>query len=195
MKKTTNALLVFSILIVLNIAAVPTAQAQPGSLDSTFGTNGKVTTDFSGVDDSGNSIAVQSDGKLVFAGYSDNGSDYDIAVVRYNADGSLDNSFGTNGKVTTSIGGDDDYGLSVALQSDDKIVVSGCSYNGLNNDFAVVRYNSDGSLDNNFGTGGKVTTALGSFGEVAYSMVIQSDGKIILAGYSDTTNSNFFALA
>jgi uncharacterized delta-60 repeat protein len=175
-------------------ATVTIAEAQPGSLDSTFGINGKVATDFSGVDDFGNSIAMQYDGKLVMAGYSHNGSDYDVAVVRYNTDGSLDNSFGTNGKVTTPIGSGNDFGLSAAIQSDDKIVVSGYSFNGLNNDFAVVRYNSDGTLDNNFGTGGKVTTALGSFGDLAYSMVIQSDGKIILAGYSDTTNSNFFGL-
>ncbi len=74
------------------------------------------------------------------AGYSDNGADYDFAVVRYNSDGSLDTAFNTTGKVTTAIGTSNDFALSVAVQSDGKIVVAGSSWNGANYDFAVVRY-------------------------------------------------------
>src|SRR6266478_85466 len=99
-----NASILICTLIGLNIFSITTAHAQPGSLDLTFGTGGKVMTDFTGTDDFGNSIALQSDGKLVLAGYSNNGSNYDVAVVRYNSDGSLDNAFGTDGKVSTPIG-------------------------------------------------------------------------------------------
>ena len=76
--------------------------------------------------------------------------------------------------------------MSVAIQSDGKIVVAGYSDNGSNDDFALVRYNTDGSLDTTFDSDGKVTTAIGSGDEHACSVAIQSDGKIVAAGYSTT---------
>ena len=85
-------------------------------------------------------------------------SNRDFALARYNINGSLDSSFGTGGKVITPVGSDADYGNSVAIQSDGKIVVSGYSYNGTNDDFALVRYDSTGILDNTFGAAGKVIT-------------------------------------
>ena len=94
------------------------------------------------------------------AGYSDNGSNYDFALVRYNTDGSLDTTFDSDGKVTTAIGSGNDYAYSVAIQSDGKIVAAG--YSQRSNDFALVRYNTDGSLDTSFDSDGKVTTAIGS---------------------------------
>jgi uncharacterized delta-60 repeat protein len=160
-----------------------------GSLDTTFDTDGKVTTAI-GSFDSAYSVVVQSDGKIVAAGYSDNGSKYDFAVVRYNTNGSLDTTFDTDGKVTTAIGSGTDIAYSVVLQSDGKIVVAGYSYNGTNDDFAVVRYNTDGSLDTTFDTDGIVTTAIGSNIDRANSVVVQSDGKIVAAGYS-YNGSNF----
>ena len=75
-----------------------------------------------------------------------------------NADGSLDTSFDTDGKITTAIGSAADYGRSVAIQSDGKIVAAGHSYNGSDDDFSLARYNTDGSLDTSFDTDGKVTT-------------------------------------
>ena len=105
--------------------------------------------------------------------------------MRYNTDGSLDTSFDSDGKVTTAIGGSDDYAHSVAIQSDGKIVAAG-TVHGSNDDFALVRYNTDGSLDTNFDSDGKVTTAIGSGDDYAYSVAIQSDGKIVAAGYSTT---------
>ncbi len=96
------------------------------------------------------------------AGYSDNGSNNDFALVRYNTDGSLDTTFDSDGKVTTAIGSGSDYAYSVAIQSDGKIVAAGYSDNGSNDDFALVRYNTDGSLDTTFDSDGKVTTAIGS---------------------------------
>ena len=101
------------------------------------------------------------------AGYSDNGSNDDFALVRYNTDGSLDTTFDSDGKVTTAIGSGDDYAFSVAIQSDGKIVAAGYSDNGSNDDFALVRYNTDGSLDTSFDSDGKVTTAIGSGNDYA----------------------------
>jgi uncharacterized delta-60 repeat protein len=92
--------------------------------------------------DGGLSVIQQADGKLVVAGYSWNGSNDDVALVRYNEDGSLDTSFDGDGKVTTAIGAGDDYGRSVIQQADGKLVVAGHSSNGNNYDVALVRYDS-----------------------------------------------------
>jgi uncharacterized delta-60 repeat protein len=166
------------------------AWAADGDLDTTFDTDGKVTTAIGSGTEAARSVVLQSDGKIVAAGYSHNGSDYDFAVVRYNTDGSLDTTFDTDGKVTTAVGLSDDVAYSVVLQSDGKIVVAGWSFNGTNDDFAVVRYNTDGSLDTTFDTDGKVTTAVGLGDDAAYSVALQSDGKIVAAGYS-FNGSNF----
>ena len=155
-----------------------------GTLDTGFDTDGKATTAFGSSNDIGQSVAIQSDGKIVVAGHSNNGSNEDFAVVRYNSDGSLDTGFGTGGKVTTAVGSSNDYGFSVAIQSNGKIVVAGYSSNGSNEDFAVIRYNSDGSLDSGFGTGGIVTTDFGSSYDYGFSVAMQSDGKIVVAGKS-----------
>jgi uncharacterized delta-60 repeat protein len=164
-----------------------------GSMDNTFDSDGKVTTAI-GSGDAGRSVVIQSDGKIVVAGESYNGSDYDFALVRYNTDGSLDNSFDNDGKVTTAIGSSDDVGYSVAIQSDEKIIVAGSSWNGSNDDFALIRYNTDGNLDNTFDSDGKVTTAIGSSNEVGKSAAIQSDGKIVVAGKSYNGSAFNFAV-
>ena len=161
-----------------------------GSLDTSFNGTGKVTTDIGGNDDSGFSMAIQGDGKILVAGYSYNGSNEDFAVVRYNSNGSLDTSFNGTGKVTTPIGIGGDLGLGMAIQNDGKIVVAGYS-SEINADFAVVRYNSDGSLDTSFNGTGKVTTPIGGGNDAGYSVAIQADGKIVVAGYSYAANADF----
>ena len=128
------------------------------------------------------------------AGTSYNGSNYDFALARYNTDGSLDSTFDTDGKVTTAIGSSNEYVRSVAIQSDGKIVAAGHSYNGSKFNFAVVRYNTDGSLDSSFDTDGKVTSAIGSSNDYAYSVAIQSDGKIVVAGTSYNGSQFTFAI-
>jgi len=158
--------------------------AQDGVLDPTFNSTGKVTTSFSSAYDYGKSVAIQSDGKIVVAGVYSNSTTDDFAVARYNSDGTLDGGFGTGGKVTTSIGSHNDAGYGVAIQSDGKIVVVGATSNGTNNDIAVVRYNSNGTLDGGFGTGGIVTTAVGSSDNPGNGVAIQSDGKIVVVGYA-----------
>ena len=155
-----------------------------GSLDVSFDSDGKVVTDV-GFNDSGNAVALQNDGKIVVAGTTGTPTT-DFAIVRYSTDGSLDPSFGTGGIVTTSIGRNDDA-KSVVIQSDGKIVIAGTS----DFDFVVVRYTSSGVLDSGFGTGGKVTTDIGSStNDSANSVAIQSDGAIVVAG----TSANDFAI-
>lgn len=166
-----------------------------GSLDNSFGTNGIVITDFANFEDYGNSISVQNDGKIVVSGLTGPYGNYDFGLVRYNSDGSLDNSFGTGGKVKTTIGVNANWKNSVAIQSDGKILVAGFSNNSPNNDFILVLYNGDGSLDNTFGSGGIVTTDFGSYDDRAYSAAIQGDGKIVVTGTSYNGTDFDFAIA
>lgn len=161
-----------------------------GSLDPTFGTCGVVTTTVGNHSAQANAVAIQSNGKIVAAGYAYTGSNYDIAVVRYNTNGSLDTTFGTGGIVTTPVGSGHDYARAIGIQSDGKIVVAGYASNGSNYDFAVVRYATNGSLDTTFGAGGIVTTPVGSLDDFANGLGIQSDGKIVVAGETSVTGSN-----
>jgi uncharacterized delta-60 repeat protein len=160
-----------------------------GSLDSSFGTGGKVTTPFGTGNDEARSVKIQSNGKIIVAGFADNGSNVDFAAVRYNANGSLDTSFDLDGKVTTAIGSGNDTASSAAIQADDKIVLGGSSSNGLHNYFALVRYNVDGSLDTSFDFDGKVTTPVG-FNATQAAIAIQSSGKILSAGFSNNQTTN-----
>jgi uncharacterized delta-60 repeat protein len=123
-----------------------------GSLDATFGTGGRVTTDI-GTLEHAESVKIQSDGKIVVAGYTFVGPGADFVLLRYNSDGSLDSSFGSGGKVVTDLGSDRDEADSLVIQADGKIVVAGSTGSGSGSDFAVARYNSDGSLDTSFGAG------------------------------------------
>jgi len=164
-----------------------------GSLDDTFAGDGIQTTDFYGADDYVMAVVLQPDGKIVAAGKAQNGTYFDIAVGRYNADGSLDNTFSTDGITSTSLGVETDEGFSVALQSDGKIVIGGFYYNGLNHDFIAVRFQTDGTLDNTFDGDGKVSTAVGTDYDLAYSLTLQPDDKILLAGfaYKPATDNDF----
>ena len=114
--------------------------------------------------DSANALVLQPDGKLVAAGISHSGSDHDVALARYNADGSLDTKLNGTGKVTTAIGAGSDSANALVLQPDGKLVAAGYSYqgSGTNNDAALVRFNPNGSLDTSFNGSGKVTTPIGS---------------------------------
>jgi len=232
-----------------------------GSMDTTFNIDGMVITAFGSGHDIARAVALQPDGKILAAGDSFNGSTYDFALVRYNGDGSLDATFGTEGKVVTDLSaisrininttsaelienlpgvgptvaqwivdyrnehgpfesiedilnvtgvgpilfgliedlitvGSNDAGNSVALQPDGKILLAGYSFVISDTDFALARYNHDGSMDTTFGAGGAVTTAIGSYFDYGMDMGLQADGKIIVAGYSDSaTFGSDFTLA
>src|SRR6266481_7124736 len=155
-----------------------------GSLDTSFNGTGKVTTDFGGDGNAeGRSVAVQTDGKIVVVGYASAGSTEKFALARYNADGTLDTSFGGTGRVITAVGISGSNATGVALQKDGKIVVAGYAVknSGTGYDFACVRYNSDGKVDQSFGDGGKIMTSVGQGDGKANSLAVQ-DGKIIVAG-------------
>jgi uncharacterized delta-60 repeat protein len=142
----------------------------------------------------GKSVAPQRDGKIVVAGYAEVGSKVQFALVRYNADGSLDTSFNGSGKLTTAIG-TGCHGQGVALQGDGKIVVAGDSLKASRwSCFTVLRYTADGSLDTSFGDAGKVTTSIGGKNDSLESVVIQGDGKIVVAGWFNARSNNDFAV-
>jgi uncharacterized delta-60 repeat protein len=165
-----------------------------GSLDKTFGSSGSVLTAFAGYADQALSVAIQSDGKIVAAGETNPGSGYDdFALARYTTSGSLDTSFGSGGKVTTDFAGGYDRVYAVAIQSDGKVLAAG---RGGANDFGLARYNTDGSLDTAFGSGGKVTTDFFGGDDEALGVAIQSDGRVVAAGYArNATAYDEFALA
>lgn len=184
-----------------------------GSLDTTFGAGGIVTTPF--YDDyidytnfqQAAAIVIQPDGKILCAGTAmhisnPNYNRYDFALARYNPDGSLDTTFGTGGLVVTDIfTARADVATALALQPDGKIVASGFSgaYNPpqVASDFVVVRYNPNGSLDTTFGTGGKVVTDFANDSDFATSLVIQPDGQLVVGGfaYGRTQNAVSFDFA
>jgi uncharacterized delta-60 repeat protein len=211
-----------------------------GDLDSTFGGDGKVTTDFGSGEAIAKDVAIQSNGRIVVAGYLNSPSGWEVALARYRSDGRLDRSFGGDGRVTTSVGdggrasgvaidangrivvggtasiGSDegfvaarfnrdgsldttfsgdgwvvtgfdnglvyDSGHDVAVQPDARVVVVGQAYEGGDYDFGLLRYLSDGTLDQSFGVGGKVVT---NGTAAAHGVAIDSDGKIVAAGDGD----------
>ncbi len=154
-----------------------------GALDTSFGGgSGYVSTDLAGGNDRADSLTIQSDGKVLLSGFGFNGTSFDFGLVRYNTDGSLDTSFNGTGKVLTDFGANSsDMGNETRMQADGKIVVVGWSNTGGTNDFAIARYNTNGTLDTGFGTGGKVTINLGN-SDFAEGLTIQSDGKILVTG-------------
>jgi uncharacterized delta-60 repeat protein len=161
-----------------------------GTLDASFSGDGFVTTTVANTFEEAYAVAVQSDGKIVVAGYSAGyGIGYNgnhVAVVRYNADGSLDDTFGNAGGVIADFdaAGSLSVAYGLALQSDGKIVVAGDSRVGYNDSFGVARYNVDGTSDTTFDGDGVVTTAFPGGYSAASSVAIQSDNRIAVGGYS-----------
>jgi uncharacterized delta-60 repeat protein len=165
-----------------------------GSLDTSFGSAGKVHTDLSNGSDGGGRVTFQSDGKILVAGYAFIGGNYDFAVARYNVDGSLDTSFGSSGKLTTPVGSVDEFSQSITVQSDGKILIGGYGLVNGSNEFMLVRYQASGALDSTFGDGGKLITSLGSGNDYATHVTLQPDGKIVVAGTSHNGSNNDFAI-
>jgi uncharacterized delta-60 repeat protein len=155
-----------------------------------FNGTGTVTTDFAGGDDQAFGLAIQADGKIVAAGQAtglSTGSDF--ALARYNPNGSLDTSSfgGGTGLVTTDFAGSDDQARAVAIQVDGRILLGGFAFNGTSRyDFALARYNTDGSLDTSFGPAatGTVTTDFAGSTDQALALGLQANGNIVAAGYS-----------
>ncbi|MES2543564.1 MAG: T9SS type A sorting domain-containing protein [Bacteroidota bacterium] len=166
-----------------------------GSFDNTFSTDGKIfIANFNG-SIFVKSVVVASDGKILVAGYTGISPNRDFAVFRFNTDGTLDTTFDTDGIVTTAIGTGNDLANTMIIQSDNKILVAGQAIIAGNYDFALVRYNVDGSLDTAFGGTGKVTTPIGTNVDIIKAIDLQTDGKIVVSGHSVNSTINYIAVA
>jgi uncharacterized delta-60 repeat protein len=181
-----------------------------GILDTSFGGDGIVRTDFAGSDDYARAVAIDHDGKIVVAGYTmafNHNTNYDFAMARYNGDGSLDTSFDSDGKLTTDFISDvnsgevfsHDMAFAIALSGASHIVVAGAHWSE-NIDFQVcaVRYESDGSLDTGFDADGKACTNFipGSSHEYGYALNVDDDRRVLVAGYTeDSAGTQEFAMA
>jgi uncharacterized delta-60 repeat protein len=163
-----------------------------GTLDTTFGTGGVVVTPIlsTQTEARANAVAIQPNGKIVAAGGVKGSNDSNFAVVRYNANGSLDISFSGNGKTAPDFDDGDDWAYAVAIQADGRIVVAGEVWDVESgapddSDFGVLRFNPDGSPDSaNFGSNGWVNIGFGD-NDGARAIALQPDGKIVVAGYRE----------
>src|SRR5271167_562719 len=160
---------------VVVVASSTFAPAQAGQLDSTFGTGGVFTTNFTQTDTTmATAVAIQSDGKIVVGGSTPGGA----ALARLNTNGTLDSSFGSGGIVNNSFGADGPV-FGVAIQPDGKIVAAAAGFLG----GSVGRFNSDGSVDTTFGNGGfAVSKSLNSGPGILSALALQADGKILVTG-------------
>lgn len=166
-----------------------------GSPDTSFGDGtGKVSADFAGFDDAALAVLVQPDGRIVAVGSAKDPVDYyDFAVARFRKNGQLDATFGSGGKVRTDFG---EHGLDIArsavLQPDGRIVAAGLAItaDGGTSNFALARYGADGTLDPAFGDAGLKQVTFGSCCQSARSVLLQSDGRIVVAGYPDSESSD-----
>jgi uncharacterized delta-60 repeat protein len=164
-----------------------------GSLDTSFSGDGKQTTDFGSFSGAAG-VAIQGDGKIVAVGDAGGGTvGFDFGLARYNANGTLDTSFSGDGKQTTDFGRSSGA-AGVAIQGDGKIVAVGATSSSPY-DFALARYNLNGSLDTSFSGDGKQTTGFGS-SSAATAVALQADGKIVAVGSGQGfTQSLDFAIA
>jgi uncharacterized delta-60 repeat protein/uncharacterized repeat protein (TIGR01451 family) len=170
-----------------------------GTLDTTFGGGtGKVVTDFNGTSDRIWGLTIQTDGKIVAVGETVSlvfpGTN-DIAVARYNTNGTLDTSFGGTGKVTTDHGGGASNAAYGVAMSGTNIIVAGYEAVSGNNDFMVARYTTAGVLDPTFGTLGVTTTGFSGGNDVARAVALDSTGRIVLGGYANNGSDDDFAVA
>ncbi len=167
------------VLMTLGLASV--ARAVPGDLDLLFSSDGKLTTNVGVAPAGAGAVAIQADGKILVAG----GAGGDFAVARYNTLGGLDSTFAGDGIANTDLGGQIDFARAIAIQADGRIVVAGTTGVALDPEFAIVRYNSNGTLDTAFSGDGKLTMEFGTTaggGGSANALAIQSDGKIVVVG-------------
>lgn len=162
-----------------------------GSLDDTFGGgDGIVTTPILSSTDQAYAVALQADGKIVVGGQAFNGSNMDFALVRYHTNGTLDTDFDTDGKRTAPIGTGFDFIHAIAIQPDGRIVAAGRSGSGGIYDIALARFTTTGAFDNTFDTDGKLTMPVGTLDDRGYALVLQPDGKIVVAGSASRAIAN-----
>jgi uncharacterized delta-60 repeat protein len=170
-----------------------------GTLDTTFGSSGKIIQPIGSSTDEGYSLAIQSNGKILLGGYCYNNSsgNRNFCITRFNSNGTLDTSNFSYpyGYILQPIGLSGDYGQSLAIQPDGKILLGGKCYNRSNSDFCIARFNSNGTLDTSFGSSGRIIEPIGSSDDEGFSLAIQPDGKILLGGYCYNGSDYDFCIA
>jgi uncharacterized delta-60 repeat protein len=188
-QKTTRGGWRITLGLLLTIAAlgvsVSSATAEPGQADVSFGVDGSLRTNLGGTYDWAYATAIQPDGKILAAGVSEGKGTYDFALARYTSTKDLDPTFGEKGVVLTDFGGSYDWAYALTLLPKGKILVAGVSDASGSKDFALARYNPNGTLDTSFGDGGRVTeTSRSLTADIIRGMAVQQDGKIVVAGVS-----------
>lgn len=174
--------------------------ARDGSIDPSFGQDGLANGDMRDGEEA-YGVAIQSDGKIIVVGNAYARGDSDFALARFHADGALDPSFSEDGLITADNGWTSARAYAVAIQDDGKVVVAGEAFGHGDPNFAIGRYNSDGTPDYSFGRGGWVLSDFGpGYGEAVRAVVVQPDGKILVAGSTawfgaGSTGSGDFGLA
>lgn len=168
-----------------------------GFKDTTFGNGGIAVADFDSSLDIGYSIALQADGKIIMAGaVSADSTLADFALMRFNTDGSIDSTFGTDGRTRTDFGDSNEEPFYVTVLTNGKILTCGYTDAKGDKDFALAQYTSNGILDNTFGNNGITVTGFGRSIEHGYKISIQDDGRIVATGYSNNNLNKFdFAIA
>lgn len=165
-------------------------------LDGDFGSGGKIITYMGNGANRGSSLLLQPDGNIIQVGFCSNSdyASYDFALIRYTTTGAIDTTFGVNGKVFTNFieHGRDDYATAAITDANNRLIVVGYTELSSKYDFAVARYDANGNLDSSFGA---LKFDLGSDDDKAQAVAIQSDGKIVIAGFTDLgSNNRAFAL-
>ena len=182
----------FSTISILLLAAVVAYPGAPGCLDPTFAGAGYKFDGFGGGTDLAQKMAVQPDGKIVVVGYTSqrpSSTDFKIIIARYNIDGTLDTSFNGGGKLVVASVFVAEQASSVKIQPDGKIVVAGYAYNGVRNEFLIIRLNTDGTPDTTFDGDGRAATIAPGTDNKVYDVAIQADGKIVAAGTANSSVS------
>jgi uncharacterized delta-60 repeat protein len=179
--------LLLGVFLLSLLGAGPAVAANIGELDASFGEDGRVATALNHFGDQAYALVVQPDGRILVAGSSSNGANLDFALVRYTEDGALDPSFNLDGTVTTMVGYEDDEIAAIAVQDDGYIVAAGYTVTESGRDFALVRYTPDGLPDHSFGLGGIVVTEFGSLDDELTALAVDSEGRLVVAGYTSGT--------
>jgi uncharacterized delta-60 repeat protein len=193
MRGNPGSRIVFLTLSLIALFCLPSLLLADGELDPSFDGDGKVLTFFYG-DVFADAVVIQPDGKIIAAGYKKINGKYYFALARYNPDGSLDNGFGGSGKLITPFGAGSAQAHSIVLQPDGKIIAVGETDFDGDKDFALARYDPNGTLDMDFGDNGLVVTDLDGSNNPAYAAALQVDGKIVVAGYVEDNAIHKFAL-
>ena len=162
-----------------------------GTPDNSFNGTGYRIVDIQMTENAGKSLALQPDGKILIVGWVHNGANFDICLIRLNSDGSFDNGFGTSGKIVLNLGSTE-FGMAVDYLSDGKILVTARRYNGVNSDVALLRFLSNGVLDNSFGVNGISSKDFSNSNEIPDDSSVLPDGSILVVGDADQSGFSVF---